>query len=172
VWGGGGRRGRPPRPPPPPPPPRAPSISVVRLFSTTIVVCMAKKKYRKISQSGNQPAGYKSPATRGVVKPSDRRVPIPGVAKLRKEVAGITALQALRRQQESTSRAIKVEVKRARRAGVSWREIGEAFGMSQQWASKEWGPYPVKKPRVGTAAPGGSRNAQKAPQRRQARVGV
>jgi hypothetical protein len=95
--------------------------------------------------------------------------------KIRKELSRIAALEALRRQQERTSTAIDVEVRRARRAGVSWREIGAAFKMSQQAASKRWGPYP--RPRVvgkiGTAAPGGSTGAvDKTPRRPQDRAGV
>lgn len=63
----------------------------------------------------------------------------------RKEVAGVSGLQVLKVQRDSTARAIDVEVRRARRAGVSWREIGEALGVTQQAASRRWGPYPTIK---------------------------
>ena len=44
--------------------------------------------------------------------------------------------------------AIRRDVRAARRAGATWQKIGRAVGVSTQAASRRWGPYPEKSPRV------------------------
>jgi hypothetical protein len=87
-------------------------------------------------------------STRGVVARTDRLVPMPAysIRKVQREVSGVSALALLKKQMDSTEREVRVQVRRARRAGVPWSAIGEALGVSQQSVSKKFGPYPPPKP--------------------------
>jgi hypothetical protein len=61
------------------------------------------------------------------------------------EISRVAVLRHLTSTIDQAEKRIRVEVRKARRAGVTWQEIGEGLGMTQQGASKRFGPYPVKK---------------------------
>lgn len=80
--------------------------------------------------------GGSAGAARGVVAVGDRRL----VA----QVALVEAIAAQKRQLVAADQNLTRLVRRARRAGVPWREVGRALGVTFQTAQGRYGPYPVK----------------------------
>jgi hypothetical protein len=79
--------------------------------------------------------------------PSAKHVHVPSKT-LRGDVALLNMLTAIKQESVDLDAKLTREVRRARRAGVSWERIGAALGISVQAASQRWGPYPVDAPRV------------------------
>lgn len=67
---------------------------------------------------------------------------------LRGDVAILNMLTAIKQQSKDLELQLGREVRRARRAGVSWARIGEALGVTDDACRLRWGPYPVDAPRV------------------------
>jgi hypothetical protein len=67
---------------------------------------------------------------------------------LKGDVAILNMLTAIKQESSDLDAKLTREVRRARRAGVSWERIGAALGITVQAASQRWGPYPVDAPRV------------------------
>ena len=61
------------------------------------------------------------------------------------QVALLNLLTLTKRDLQATEKALTKYVRQARRAGITWREIGQAVGVTQQSATSKWGPYPVDK---------------------------
>ena len=70
--------------------------------------------------------------------------PVPS-RELRQDVALLNAITAQKRGIEAAEKTLTKYVRQARRAGVTWTQIGVALGITQQAATKRWGPYPVDK---------------------------
>jgi hypothetical protein len=78
---------------------------------------------------------------------SARHIRVPSKT-LKGDVAILNMLTAIKQESVDLDAKLTREVRRARRAGVTWERIGAALGTSAQATAKRWGPYPVDAPRV------------------------
>lgn len=67
---------------------------------------------------------------------------------VRGDVALLNAITLLKRNRVDLEKSLRIQVRAARRAGVSWERIGAALGVSRQACEKRWGPYPIDAPKV------------------------
>jgi hypothetical protein len=78
---------------------------------------------------------------------SGRHVRVPSKS-LKGDVAILNMLTAIKQESADLDEKLTREVRRARRAGVSWQRIGAAIGTTDRAASMRWGPYPEGVTRV------------------------
>jgi hypothetical protein len=58
------------------------------------------------------------------------------------DVALLNIITAIKRDQGMLEKELRVKVRAARRAGVSWQRIGAALGVTRQSVEERFGPYP------------------------------
>ena len=58
------------------------------------------------------------------------------------QVALLNLLTVAKRDVRNAERTLTKYVRQARRGGATWTQIGGALGVTQQAASRKWGPYP------------------------------